>query len=334
MKRKNGLYEKVYLYDNLYIAFYKASKGKRKSLEIQNYALNLEKNIADLQGQLRQKKLNIGNYTFFKINDPKPRDICAAAFHERVLHHAIMNVCEPILDAYAIDDSYACRKNKGTVKAIHRCQYFIRRYSWYLKMDIKKYFDSIDHTIALERLAHKIKDKSILLLIEQIIDTYHKTQGKGLPLGNLTSQHIANYYLGIFDHWIKETLRIKGYLRYMDDFVVFGASKKELKTTHGLIQDYLYKHLQLTLKHTTQLNRSRIGIPFLGFRIYKDKMMLTPVSKKRFIKKFRKYEHLLMTGEWDEEEYIAHITPLFSYVKIGDTLEFRKHILNRFGVLS
>jgi hypothetical protein len=294
MKRKNDLYEKIYQYDNLYSAFYNASKGKRKSQEIHKYALDLEKNIANLQMQLMQKELDIGHYTFFKIHDPKPRDICAASFHERVMHHAIMNICEPILDGYAIDDSYACRKNKGTVKAIHRCQYFIRRYPWYLKMDIKKYFDSIDHAIALKRLAHKIKDKSLLLIIEQILDTYHISQGKGLPLGNLTSQHIANHYLGVFDHWIKETLRIKGYLRYMDDFVVFGDTKSELKKIHSQIQDYLWEHLQLILKHTTQLNRSRIGIPFLGFRIFKDKILLTPNSKKRFIKKFKQYERKLM----------------------------------------
>jgi len=334
MKRINNIYHQIYTWDNLLIAYYKAAKGKRKKREVKKYASELEKNIGDLQKQFITKELNVGNYSFFTIKEPKVRDICAAHFHERVMHHAIMNICEPFFDKFAIYDSYACRKNKGTLKAINRCQFFTRHHKWYLKMDIKKYFDSIDHNVVLQLLMHKIKDKSLLLIFKQIFDTYHILPGKGLPIGNLISQHIANYYLGFFDHWIKESLRIKGYLRFMDDFVVFGHTKQTLQDIHKQIQEYIWDKLKLTLKHTTQLNRSIKGVPFLGFRIFPGKITLTPNSKKRFIRKFIRYEKKLETGKWDEEEYLEHIRPLFDFVQCGDTLEFRKHVLNRFGVLS
>jgi len=334
MKRKNNLYKNIYMYDNLHIAFYKAAKGKGDKNNVKIFVSDLDKNLKDLQKQFMEKNLNIGNYHFFHIKDPKPRYICAAQFHERVIHHAIMNIIEPVLDKYSIDDSYACRKNKGTLKAINRCQFFCRRNDWYLKMDIKKYFDSIDHTILIKLLERKIKDKSILLIFKKIFDTYHVLPCKGLPIGNLISQHTANFYLGIFDHWIKEKLQIKAYLRYMDDFAVFGKTKSELKSIHSQIQTYLWDKLKIELKHTTQLNRSTIGIPFLGFRIYPGKILLTPNSKRRFIRKFIRYEHKLVTGEWDEEKYIEHVRPLFDFAQIGDTLEFRRHVLNRFGVLS
>ena len=180
----------------------------------------------------------------------------------------------------------------------------------------------------------KIKDEELLLLFSKIFDTYHKKQNKGLPIGNLISQHVANYYLGYFDHWIKEKLKIKAYLRYMDDFILFSNSKEDLKNILEQVKQYLHEKLALELKNAIQLNRSSFGVPFLGFRIFPHRMNFTPNSKKRFVKKYRRYEYKLMTGQWSESKYVEHAEPLFSFALLGDTKEFRRNVIKRFGVSS
>jgi len=334
MKRVNNIYHQISFYDNLALAFYKASIGKKRKQEVIEYRSNLDKNLKILQEQIISVKPDVGHYQFFVIKDPKLREICKPSFKEMVLHHAIMNICEPILDNYAIFNSFACRKNKGTIKAIQRCQEYVGKNQWYLKMDIKKYFDSICHDIAIQLLSHKFKERSLITLFKKILDTYHKMPSKGVPIGNLISQHLANYYLGPFDHWMIEVQKRRYYIRYMDDFIVFGQNKKELKELLEKIKQYLSDKLDLELKHTTQLNRTCIGVPFTGFRIFKNTIQLTPNSKKRFIKKYKQYEYNYEMDIWDSNEFVKHIEPLFAFVQIGNTLSFRRNVINRFGVLS
>lgn len=282
MRRVKNLFPKIPLHDNLYYAFYKAARKKRRKRAVIEYCDDLSHNIDELREEILCLSPKVGNYRFFWVEDPKPRYICAASFKERVLHHAIMNVCEPVLDAFAIEDCYACRVGKGTFKAILKCQKFSQCNKWYIKLDIKKYFDSIDHNVALSLLNNKIKDDRLCILFEKILNTYHTKPGKGVPIGNLISQHVANFYLGYFDHWIKETLHIKGYLRYMDDFVLFTSSRLKSKALLNKIESYLANFLKLQLKHTIQINRCCFGIPFLGYRIYPKTIELSPSSKKRF----------------------------------------------------
>ena len=322
------------MHDNLYCAYFKAAKGRLSKANVIRFTDNLDENIENLRQEIITLSPDIGNYRFFWVRDPKPRYICAAAFKERVLHHAIMNICEPVLDKFAIYDCYACRVNKGTYKAIHRCQQFLRQHQWYVKLDIKKYFDSIDHNIVLGLFHRKIKDERLCLLIEKIINTYHTKPGKGLPIGNLISQHLANFYLGYFDHWIKERLKIKGYLRYMDDFVLFVRSSTEAKQLLQKVMNYLDKELTLQLKKTIQINKCAYGIPFLGYRIYPHKIGLTPDSKKRFTQKFRKYEEMYDTERWDASELVKHMDPLFAFVHQADAIELCRHVIQRFGVSS
>ncbi|QTA80915.1 Putative reverse transcriptase [Desulfonema limicola] len=142
-----------------------------------------------------------------------------------------MNICEPFLESYSIFDSYACRKNKGTRKALSKAQTFARQYKWYLKLDIRKYFNSIDHKIMMNLLSRRFNDRELLHLFDKILQTYHTEPGKGLPIGNLISQHLANFYLGLLDHRIKDDWGIRGYIRYMDDFIIFKNSKENLKAS-------------------------------------------------------------------------------------------------------
>ncbi|MCK9296690.1 MAG: RNA-directed DNA polymerase [Desulfobulbaceae bacterium] len=334
MKRAGNLYESIAARENLRLAFCKAARGKHDRQEVIQFREALEDNLAKLQQQLVRQKPDIGHYHFFQVRDPKPRSICAASFPERVLHHAVMNICEPVLDRYAIHDSYACRKGKGSVRALERARWFTRKNNWYLKLDIRRYFDSIDQETVIRLLCRRFKDKPLLHLFEDLLATYHTEPGKGLPIGNLISQHLANFYLGHFDHWIKETLRVRCYLRYMDDFILFAENRLQLRQHLISLRAFLDTQLRLQPKDNVQLNRCRHGVPFLGFRVYPSRLKLGVRSKKRFRVKFRQYEQKFLAGQWTEKELIRHMEPLFGFSFIASSHGFRKHVIQRYGVLS
>ncbi len=200
---------------------------------------------------------NPGDYSYFTIYEPKKRTISVVPFRDRVVHHALVNVLEPIYENRFIYDSYATRKGKGTHKAILRAQRFMRKNRWYLKMDIRKYFDSIYHAILNAILARKIKDPFILDLCRKIIAKGGDGR-RGLPIGNLTSQFFANVYLDLFDHFIKDKLRITGYVRYMDDFCVFDSDRNSLMELRDKITFLLQERLRLEVKENAVLINSRL----------------------------------------------------------------------------
>ena len=215
-----------------------------------------------------------------------------------------------------------------------RAQLFANQYPWFLKLDIRKYFDSIDHNVLLRLLDRKIKDQRVVLLFGKIMETYHSTNGKGIPIGNLTSQHLANYYLCYFDHWIKEQRKVKGYIRYMDDFILFRETSEMLKSDLKEIYGYLNQNLKLSIKPGIQLNRSKKGIPFLGYRVFPQKVLLLVSSKKRFIQKLIKYESKYEQGVWSEEKLAKHITAMTAFISHADSKGFLRNTIQRFGVSS
>ncbi|MFT5260116.1 MAG: RNA-directed DNA polymerase [Gammaproteobacteria bacterium] len=168
MKRAGDLYPAICQPDNLHLAFYKSARGRHSKDEVIKYREHLDHKLSFLHQQLVAERCNLGHYSFFRIRDPKPRHICAAAFPERVLHHAVMNVWEPVFEQYAIFDSYACRKGKGSLAALHRAQGFMCNTGWYLKLDIRRYFDSINHGVMQQLIARRIKDKAVLSLFSQL----------------------------------------------------------------------------------------------------------------------------------------------------------------------
>ncbi|MCP4625678.1 MAG: hypothetical protein GY850_19490 [bacterium] len=332
MKRVGNIYHLISEYENLNLAFWKAAKGKHGRKEVIEYRNDLHKNLDSLKRQIISQEFNIGNYRFFFVQDPKKRFICAASFPERVFHHAIMNICEPVLDAYAISDSFACRKGKGVHKAVARAKRFSGNYSWYLKLDIHRYFDSIDHHIIIQTLERRFKEKKLFFLFQQILKTYETKPQKGLPIGNLVSQHLANFYMGLFDHWTKEERRCRAYIRYMDDFIVFGNDRKFLKNELKEIESFLKLKLTLKLNKAKQLNRCSFGVPFLGYRIFPDHINLSPQSKRRFRWKFKHYEKKLQNRDWDEVTYARHVGPLIEFIKLANTKKFRKKVIDQYGV--
>ena len=334
MKRAGNLFEPIISYENMLTAFWKAQRGKSAHAEVIRYRESLQENIAGMRRGLLEKSFPIGVYHYFKISDPKLRLICAASFPERVLHHAIMNVCETVFERYAIYDSYACRKFKGSLGAVKRARSFAGKSRYYLKLDIAKYFDSIDHAVLNEKLRRIFKDERLLDLFEKIIASYETARGKGLPIGNLTSQHFANFYLGFLDHYIKEKLKSKMYARYMDDFILFGESKYEMKSRLNAIRSFLESELKLSLKNDIRLNKNTEGIDFLGYRVYPDKIKLSKKSAKRFINKFIVYENKLASNQWSENEYLRHIEPLIAFTKKADANSFRAVVIQKHGAAA
>jgi hypothetical protein len=266
MKRQSHLFEQIVDYNNIRLAFLKTLRGIRSSLSVINFCQNTEKNLATLRKKLVSLNCGWGNYRSFQISDPKPRVISTASVEQRIMHHAIMNVLEPVLERPLIYHSYACRKGKGTHAAALYAFKQCRTKTYFLKLDIRKYFDSIDHGTLKNQLRRLIKDVRVIFLLDGIINSYETAPGKGVPIGNLTSQFFANMYLSCFDHFVLEELHPSAYCRYMDDFVLWADSQTKLKIMFNRINEYLKLALSLSLKQPV-FGKTANGLPFLGFLI-------------------------------------------------------------------
>ena len=326
MKKAKRLLSKIVELDNLYLASWKAAKGKRHAQEILDYQNHLEENLQELRSQILEGVVQVGNYRYFKVYEPKERQICASAFSEQVLHHTLMNVCHDYFDCSQIFDSYASRKGKGTYGAIDRAKTFTHQYAWFLKLDVRKFFESIHHKVLKQQLSRLFKEEQLMEIFYQIIDSYEASPNRGLPIGNLTSQYFANHFLSGLDHFIKEELGIGPYVRYMDDMVLWGNDKATLKTAFLNIKTYVEKNLLCTLK-PQQLNRCNLGVPFLGYRVLPHYIHLLQKSKRRFIKKFNCIDNFYHDGLWSETACQQHIQPLIAFTNHADAKTFRKNVL-------
>ena len=332
MRRENNLYPKIAEPENLRLAFWKAQRGKRHRPDVQAFRADLDLNLDRLRSTLLDESLSLGVYHYFTVRDPKVRQICAASFHDRVLHHAVMNVCEPVFERYAITDTYACRPGKGTHRAVARAQEFARRFPFLLRMDISRYFDNIDHRVLMRLLARRFKDRQLLRLFDRILETYQTRCGKGLPIGNLTSQHFANYYLGALDHHVKEVLQVRGYLRYMDDFMLFGKTRHEMRRRLADIREFLSNELSLELKDGVQLKATHSGVSFLGFRVFPFRTGLTSRSRRRFVTKLRLYEEEFLSGKLSENDLSRRMQAAVGFTEWADAAGFRRRVIAEYGV--
>ena len=326
MRRAGYLTERIADTDNLLYAYCKAVRGKRMQEEVRCYSAALQENVDLLRRSILSGTVEVGDYTYFQIRDPKPRMICAAAFRERVLHHALMNECHPYFERQLIETTYATRPQKGVYQAIDRARAACRRYGYVAKFDFRKYFDSIDHAILKALLRRLFKDVRLLGIFDTIIDSYSRGEGMGVPIGNLTSQYFANYYLSGLDHYVKEELGAGEYVRYMDDFLIFADTPEELDGYVAAVHGYARSRLALTLKPVVRLSPSS-GIPFLGYTLYPHKVLLNGRSKRRLKQKMRTYELMLANGLWSGQRYLEHITPLLAFARYGYTRHLRQGIV-------
>ena len=334
--------------DNLYTAYCKARKGKRRRPDVAQFSLDLEQNLSVLQQELIAGTYSPGAYRQFTVYERKPRLISVAPFRDRVVHHAVMNVLEPLLDQRFIPDSYACRKDKGVHRAVDRYQQFARNNAYVLKLDIRRYFPTIDRAILKRQLARRIKDKVVLNLLHRIIDNGPDTGGpdrffpgddlvsvserrRGLPIGNLTSQFFANLYLDEFDHWLKETMRVKEYLRYVDDLFLLGNDKQRIWALRDAIAEKL-QALRLTL-HTdkTQIYRTTERVDVLGYQVSRYRRRLRNDNGFRFQRRLKHMSRLYQEGEMDWPTLNASVQSWIGHACHAETAGLREAI---FGQVS
>jgi len=314
MQRAAHLFESILSGKNLKLAFSNAAKGKRSHADVRSFGDHLPERIKQMSHLLRDGEFPLGRFHQFLIRDPKERVITAPCFDERVLHHAIMNVCEPVFDRWLINDTYACRKGKGREVAIARAASFSKRFEWYLKLDIRKYFDSISHSTLQRLLRRRFKDQRLLQLLDQIIGCYRGTIGYGLPIGSLTSQHLANFYLGWFDRFVKETLRIRGYVRYMDDMILWHDDRAALRRLETQCVAFLAETLSLEPKPMI-FQRTAGGVDFLGCRIFPTHVALSRRSKRRWRNRVRILERATRLGLLSESEQQVRLEAATAFAK-------------------
>ncbi len=319
MQRIGCLSEKLYSFENLLSAYRSACRGDDRKIKSAEFFFGLEYNISDLKADLEAGRWKPGRYKRFRIHDPKERLITSAPFQDRVVHHALINCLEPVYEKRFYFHSYATRKGKGTHRAVLAAQKFLRAEEFYFKSDIQKYFETVDSSILLRILCRKIKDAGILKLTEQIL--YHENdQGRGMPIGNLTSQFLANVYLNELDVFIKEKLRIRHYIRYMDDFVLFDE-KMKLREAAKLIEEFIESELRLKLnKKSTFFNKRENGLSFLGKRIYPAVIRIRQENLKRSIRKLKLRKYEFENNVISEERFASSLNSF-----LGSMLYFQKN---------
>ncbi|PIZ98289.1 MAG: RNA-dependent DNA polymerase [Candidatus Komeilibacteria bacterium CG_4_10_14_0_2_um_filter_37_10] len=288
-------FEDIISLENLLTAWQEFLCGKRNRKDVQEFCTNLMDNIFQLYRNLVYHKYEHGGYEAFKVFDPKIRNIHKASINDRLLHHAIYRQLYPFFDRTFIFDSYSCRLGKGTHKAIIRFNQFFLRVSrnnakicWVLKGDIKSFFASIDHELLINILKEYIPDKYIIWLLKNIINSFQTREGKGLPLGNLTSQLFANIYLNEFDQFVKHKIKAKFYIRYVDDFTILSDNKKWLENQINLIEEFLLTELKLNIHPKKIFIRTvSSGVDFLGWINFPDHRILRKTTRLRMIRRLK-----------------------------------------------
>lgn len=326
MKTWGHLFDSIVDHDNIALAVWKAQRGKSGKREVLDFCNDVETGINDVRSMLMAGCTDKCDYRYFKIFDTKERLICAAPFRLRVLHHALMNICGPLLDSKQIGNSFACQKGKGQYAALAQASKYHARFKWCLKLDVKKYFDSISHDILKEKLGKTFRDRCLLEILYAIVDSYQTIDGCGLPIGNLTSQYFANHYLCNADHYAQERLRVKGYVRYMDDILIWGNDRNILFEQGRAFRQLLQLTLGLQLK-TFSLRRTEQTTEFLGYRLVKDAMLLSQRSMRRYRKKMKEYAKCYEEERWSEHSLLMHLEPLTAFVSKSDDMAFRRKVI-------
>jgi retron-type reverse transcriptase len=355
-KQIKNVYSTLCTYENLYKAYIQARKCKRYRNEILEFSFNLEENLLDINRELENNTYKVGSYREFYIYEPKQRLIMALPFKDRIVQWGIYQLLNPVFDKSYIYDSYGCRIGKGTLKAIQRLHYWLRlvgkkdKKFYYLKLDVSKYYYRVDHEILIDILKKRVKDNRMIEILKTIIN-YKGTlfglklngdvnnlddriPGKGIPIGNLTSQMFANLYLNELDQYCKRTLSIKYYIRYMDDVIILSDDKKQLHDYKNLIQKFLERKLKLNLNKKTAIRPISCGIEFVGYRLWpthrKLKRGTAKKIKKRlgYFKKAYSRGYITLNGiKPSMQSYLGIMEHFNSYhfrIKIFSNLKFKK----------
>lgn len=325
MKRHGDLWNRIIAKENLMFAYTKARKHKAWQRKVKKVDKNPQKYIDALNAMLLDGTYKTSKYKTRTIYEPKKRLIYILPFYpDRILHHAIMNVLEPIWDKLFIHNSYACRKNKGQHKGSLCCMEYTKIYKYCLKCDISKFYPSINHKILKKLIRRKIKCKQTLKLLDEIIDSVDTPTN--VPIGNYLSQWFGNLYLNELDQFLRHKYGVKAYLRYCDDFLIFSNSKEELHMLAKVIEEFLEKELQLKLSKCNVFPTTH-GIDFLGYRHFpKGYILLRKSSTKRMKKKVNKLKYELATNTVDIDKSISMVGSLSGWIKWANTYHLKQRL--------
>ncbi|HTU23243.1 MAG TPA: reverse transcriptase domain-containing protein [Gemmataceae bacterium] len=336
MKRYGDLWPLVVSWANLVHAARKARRGKRDRGVVLRFDFDLERELLQLQRELIAEEYRPGAFTTHWITRPKPRLISAAPYRDRVVHHAVLNVLEPILDRHFHPDSYACRSGKGTHAAAQRLQQLMRRYRYTLQCDVRKFFPSIDHAILKERFRRVVKDRRLLGLMDLIVDSSNDqervmcwfpgdelftpaTRRKGLPIGNLTSQWFANWYLTALDHQVGNEMRL-GYVRYCDDFILLANDKSRLKAIVPELVERLASARLVLHRDRTHVAPSRAGRTFVGFRVTPASRRIRNGNVRSFLRRLRWMRRAFRSRQLSQDDVQRRLMGWLGHAAQADSL--------------
>lgn len=316
-KRHGRLFDRIIKYENLFMAYLKARKGKRRMKSVQKFEQNVEGNLLKIQSDLINKTFRTSPYQIKKIYEPKEREIYILPFNpDRIVQHALMNVVEPIWDNLFIYNSYACRKGKGIHAGSFKTMQYVRRHKYCLKCDISKFYPSIVHDIVFDIVKKKIKCPDTLWLIKNII--YSVPGDRNIPIGNYTSQWLGNLYLNELDQYLKHEHGVKAYLRYCDDFLLFHDDKKVLGELAMIIKKFIFDRLKLTLSKCDLFPVAR-GIDFLGYRHFKKYILLRKSTAKRVRRRLKKLPGLYAEGKISLDSFRSSLASTCGWLKWANT---------------
>lgn len=345
MNRHGHLWAHVTDWENLLVAYKKARRGKSGQKNIRQFGFDLEWELADIRQELLTRTYQPGSFHQFQVRDRKIRLISAAPFRDRVVQHALMNVVEPLVDRRFIFDTYASRRGKGVHAAVRRYQMWAKRYAYTLKMDIQRYFDSIDHRLLKLKLSRQLADAEVLWLFGQIIDhgplpvapnviapagedlVDRMLRPTGLPLGNITSQFFGNLYLNDLDHYIKENLKVTAYFRYVDDLVLLADDKTQLWDWCASIQSFLAAERLGIHPRKCSVYPVGQGEDILGYRVFPDFVRLGRRSGYRFQRKLKRMAHAYHAGKISMESVNTRVAGWLGHARQADTLGLCEAIL-------
>jgi len=345
MKTYKNLYKEIISIGNLILAWRKARKGKTKKDYVKEFEQDLIANLFGLHNELKNQTYKPKQLKDFILRDPKTRKISKSTFRDRIVHHALVRIIEPIFDKGFIYDSCANRLGKGNLFAIKRFDIFKRKVTkngktkgmfnknqvkgYCLKADIKHYFEEVNHDVLLEIIFRKIKDEKVIWLIKRILTNFPiggTKNYKGMPLGNLTSQFFANVYLNELDYFVKHKLKAKYYIRYVDDFIILHKSKTQLEEWKIKIDKFLLQKLKLEL----HLDKSKViplskGVDFVGFRNYYYHRLLRKRNLRKILFKIKRYKQ----GVLPKEKMLESFQGWNAYAKWVNSLKLRRSIIRK-----
>jgi RNA-directed DNA polymerase len=342
------MFQNIASYEKLFQAHKKCRLGKGENPEVIRFEMNLGYELTVLSKQLMDYTYRLGKYYQFEVHDPKKRVIHALRYRDRIVQHALCDeVLAPVLGKSLIYDNSACRTGKGTDFSRDRLTLFFQRYyqkndrltqkkGYLLKFDIRKYFDSMSHVVLKQQMSEKFsQEREILGLLYMIIQSFETTPGRGVPMGNQTSQWFGLYYLNGLDHFIKEELRIKYYTRYMDDGIMIHQSKEYLQECLEKMKEYIRQNLQIEFNEKTQIVPISQGVDYLGFHFYmtdtgKVIRRLRTSSKKRLKKKLRNYKRAYRTDKITLDAITRSLASYRGHLAHGHTYALKKNLLDQF----